>query len=454
LGNMLTLLERHGEALDHYQQALAKGERLAADFPSEPGHRQQVVKVGSNLGLLLHRMGRHAEAEKVLVRMVARAQELHKHYPGGAAHQASLAAAHHNLAVLYAGRKRYVEAVKHYRSALALREQLLADHPSNAQFRTTLATIANDLGLVYIELHQEETAIAHLGRALQLFEQLAREFPTVPEYRGNLARGHNDLGLLLQDQGRHLLAEAHFRQSLALAEKLLAELPEVPQHRLQLALSCFGLGRAAFAKGQAVESLQWQNRALQLIHTFVGPGHRPEEIPRLLPHILNSRAAALNQLDRHEEALRDWERSLALERRKYALALAPEPQLGCIVSLVGMGNHSKAATLGRGFALGLRLANPRDFAPAQLAYYHQELARAFARCARLVQQDDKLSSAERLKLLEQYAAQAVQLLQAARASGFFSRVVQTQRWQQEPDWEVVRSRSDFQKLIREGTGPK
>jgi hypothetical protein len=127
------------------------------------------------------------------------------------------------------------------------------------------------------------------------------------------------------------------------------------------------------------------------------------------------KAQALSRLGRHAEALKEC-RALA-ESGKHALAVpeavavaAQAPQAGDILYLA---------------------------------------ASVCARAAASVLKDAKLPQAERDKLAEQYAARAVEILRTCKGTRFFAHRGHLDDLKTAEEFQPLRGRTDFQKLLKE-----
>ncbi len=73
---------RHQEAQEQYDKALALREKLAADFPNQTRHFDQLATSYNNYGNLLDKLGRSEEAIKRYRNALVIKQKLVADYPG------------------------------------------------------------------------------------------------------------------------------------------------------------------------------------------------------------------------------------------------------------------------------------------------------------------------------------------------------------------------------------
>jgi hypothetical protein len=137
-------------------------------------------------------------------------------------------------------------------------------------------------------------------------------------------------------------------------------------------------------------------------------------------------------LGRSADALKDCDRALKIETGKYQDGLRAVRAH----TLALLGETASALTEAD------RASKSKELDGVDLA----ELAAAYALLAASVAKDDKLPATERTERVERHASRAIELLRQAKAKGHRS-IVPLDR---DADFASLRSRSDFQALVREG----
>ncbi len=242
----------------HFDRALALAEKLAADSPRDPSHREALAHGLDTLARGLGAAGRHREA------------------------------------------------VATFRRVLPLREPPAAGRPGETGCSERLALAHADLGLLLAEAGQEQEAEASYRQALALYDRVAADFPRWArrtEYRAQVASCRHRLAGLLARTGRHEAAEAEYRTALALAEAVRSEAPAVAQAHdaLARALGAFGM----FLRRRGADGAE----AVRLLERAVG---EEREALRLAPQKAGYRRACgthhfnladeLRKLGRHAES--------------------------------------------------------------------------------------------------------------------------------------------------------
>jgi serine/threonine-protein kinase len=241
VGYINSLLGRHAEAVQAYQQALALHGRLAGEFPDAPEYRDDLAISQHDLARLYHETGKLDEAEAAY----GEARDLYEHlagtYPGQSDYRSNWALTYQNLGWLYSESAKIQQAEGAYRQALRLLETLTHEHPGVQKYQRQVASVQSSLGSLYKQLGRTEEAEAAFHRALPLQERLVADNPTVVGYRKDLAETQHQLGKLFEDIGRPEPAEKAYRQALALREQLVQSHPDVPDYQHGLARTHYAL---------------------------------------------------------------------------------------------------------------------------------------------------------------------------------------------------------------------
>ena len=274
----------------------------------------------------------------------------------------------------------------------------------DAESRMIRAEGHSRVGRMRHRLGELKEAEAAYRDALALQQQLVDQFPSRPDYRQELAGSHNNLGLLLHATGRLKEAEAAYRDALALKQQLVDQFPDQPDRRNELAGT---LGNLALLRLQQKEFAQ----ARQLLNEA-----RPHHQAALTANPTNP----------------DYRKFFRNNR-----------EIMCYV-LLGLGEHAAAVQEAHELARF-------GYDPPTDTY----IAACFiARCIKLAEQDQQLAEAERRKLADDYADQAMTLLRQAVERGWKNAA----HMEKDDDLAPLRGREDFQKLLAEltakGTPPR
>jgi serine/threonine protein kinase len=427
LGILLEGLGKGREAEGAFRRSLAVKAKLAADFPAVPGLQESLARGQINLGHLLRGLGERQKAEDAYRQALATLERLAGEFPAAHKCRHELASTYSNLGALLDDMGKRPEAEAASRRGVVLLEKLAADFPGVPQYRKELASSHRTLGVLLQRLRKTPEAEAAYRRALALDDQLAADFPTVPDYRQALASTLNNLAIFLMEQGKYPEAEATYRRVLALDEQLVADFPTVPAYRTGLAGGYVNFGNLLRSQQRAQDALEWYDKAIPLLETNLARDARLVQDREFLCNARAGRALALSKLQRYAEAMKDWDRAIALDQGPER----PRLRLQKAVTLARAGDHAQAAAAAD--------ALTGDAQTPGVTLYNA--ARVYSVSMAAVKGDAQLQ--------ERCAAKALALLRRAQAAGSFKdgRVVELLR--QDPDFEPLRQRPEFQKLLAE-----
>jgi tetratricopeptide (TPR) repeat protein len=198
MGNLLKIMERHGEAKEAYRQALQQFEKLAEDSTG-PDYQQGVASCLNNLGILMVESGDMVEAEKAHRRAVDLYVDLVKEHPDAPDYQQELAACQINLANLLKKTNRSNEAERVCLEAIDRWEELIEGYPMVPGYKQELADSYHNLGIFYQETGRVSEAEKAFLDSVALYDQLKDDFPNSSKYCRNLATTIYRLALLVRD---------------------------------------------------------------------------------------------------------------------------------------------------------------------------------------------------------------------------------------------------------------
>jgi tetratricopeptide (TPR) repeat protein/tRNA A-37 threonylcarbamoyl transferase component Bud32 len=442
LGVLLKQANRFEESENHFRLALDLRRQLAGELPGDPAAIQDEKDTLYHLGTLLGRLhGRLREAEAAYREAVRVQRDLVAREPEAPGARRTLARDLNQWGlVLSSSRPEDAEAA--LREAQAIQDALAGRSPSVAGYRWDLARSSGNLGAVLAGIRPGE-ASGFYEKAVRLLRQLADDFPAVPDYRHELAFALTNLGMLQLDAlGRPEAAEATLREALALRSKLVHDFPKRFDYRHRLAEVRRLLGSLLCRSGRHRDAEDALRADLEVQEQLVGAYPNVPEYQAALGCALDNLAILLLDLDRLAEARDCLARAIRYHRIALGANERNQNYRGFLrvdtINLAeihgSLGAHTEAAAAAEEL--------PR-LAPDDPELYC-DAARILARCAPLAASDPKLPEPQRRAQEQIDARRAVELLRKA-----FEKGLRNLDELRQPDYDPVRGREDFQKLLEE-----
>jgi tetratricopeptide (TPR) repeat protein len=352
-----------------------------------------------------------------------------------------LAVSYQHLAWCYSTAGKQEQAEQCYDKALALCNGLVGQYPRVGQYLRTLGFVQQGRGVLYAKWQRLKDAEEAHREATRVREELTQLSPGEPEALHNLAWSYYNLSNFYAETDRPELAESFREKVLATRERLVHENPRVPDYTISLAASYYAKANRLRDGGQALESLEWYGRGIQLLEDVLEKEQRDAETRHSLFLQYWGRAAALSKkLARHREALPDWDRARALDDGQYWDAL----WIHQAITYARLGDHGRAA--GDMKALNAKAADEHKTVKDGNFYV---MAYVYALSATAAADDSKLAAHDRTRLNSEYATWAVQLFRQLHAKNYFKDLKDVEHLRSASELEVLRPRDDFQELLRD-----
>ena len=420
------LLGQHAEAEGPLRQAESIMSKLVEETPSEE-YQLRLITIWNRLADdSLQNQGKKEQAKEIRRKSLALYERLAAAYPDNFTHRFNLGVGLLNLCNSeHDGQGD--EAIKLYRRALFHLEAVTSRPNAPANALLYLSSCYNNLGVIQTDMENYADAEANLKQALLARERLVKDFAGQPEHRVYLANTHGNIGRNQLFQNKVPQGKASHRKELAIREQLVAEFPGVPIYQQQLGRSVIHLGEIMLGQNQPELALKEFDRAIALL-AIVPPHDRwPEFFAHFRAMATRGRARALVGMKRYSEAISEWDRAIDLQKPP----LRPNMQLERAATLARNGEHVKAAEAAEKLAADSKATGP-------ILY---DSACVLAISAGVVKDNAKLS--------EQYTARAVVILRLTERKGFFKNPARVIHLKKDPDFDFLRGREDFKKLIAE-----
>ena len=449
IGFVLDITGKSVEALDSYRQALAIYQKLRESGQyHDPG---QGLKFGLQLqagthmsiGVTLAMAGKPAEGLESFRKASDIMQKLADANPANTTVQAYLANSYVNIGAVLIGTGKPEEALEPFRKALAIWQKLVDVSPAVTEFRDGLGWSHYSLGAVLLNTGKPAEALEPFRKALAVFQKLVDDQPAVTRFRDALARVHGSNGDVLLSTGKPAEALDAYRKALAIEQNLADANPTNTDY--QWWLSCYhnSIGVVLVSTGKPAEALDAYRKALAIAQNLADadPGNSTWKANRAW--YSNNIGRALDRLKRPAEAIAALDEGLTVRQK-----LAESDPTNANHSLLLGWNHGHRGG-----------ARARAGQPAEAA---ADLRKALELWAKLPSPDveTQVERARAQALLAGLGADAKSGVTKDEAKAFADRSVAALAalvktgWAlpselKEPDFDALRGRDDFQKLVAE-----
>jgi tetratricopeptide (TPR) repeat protein len=324
LGELTDKIASKPEALAVHRKALALRRELAAAPGADVETRLNVARSLRVEGILLIVTGDRTGALKAWEEQRDIATALEAESPTDAV-RAVLGQSHNSIGALLIGTGKPVEALKAYQEALAIRQKLADAHPAVAQFQSDLALSYNNIGLAFLRMGKPEEALKSCGKALPIYQRLSETHAADKGFQSELAKCHFSMGVLLAKMGKPKEAVEAHRQALAIRQRLVAANAAVAGYQNDLAWSHIELGLVLARRQRFAEGFAAINAGLSIRQKLAGADPKNTEYVSDLGYGYAYRGTAVVQsasADRGSKAARDLRMAVELWDR----ARSPNPE--------------------------------------------------------------------------------------------------------------------------------
>ncbi len=419
---------------ENYRQALRQYQQLVASHPQTIEFGRALAMTHNHLANLYQDTNRsepalnsYRDAERILEALTAA-------HLNDVETTVLLANSYSDLALAYDHSQNATKAGEYYAKAVRLREQLVANDPAKLEFQRGAAVSYGNLGLAYLSGNQMEQAAESLQRAVTIYEALVRGRPWVTDYQAELAGSYSNLALLHANSQQLEKAREGFQKNVDIREQLAQQFPEVLDYAADLGGGYNNLGQIQSNSGNPNAAFETFTKAIAKLESVLAKEPNHDRGRRFLSFACFGRAKLLGHLSRHAEALQDWDRGLELTDPQGNPAI----RVMRVETLARLGVYERFTGESKELAFIAKL--PRS---------QYNLARANALASATAAQDSGLSAADRLRLSEQYAIRAIELLAQAKAGGQFNTSAELELLKQDIDFASLKRRDDYQKFLIE-----
>lgn len=400
------------------------------DNPNEPEFHDQLAKTYNNLGVALSELSNFQEARTEYLTGLQIRVSLAKNHPQEPRYQRDPGTFQTNVGMYFHQLNLRQQALEAYQDSRAIFTQLTQSHPTVTDYQSQLGSTHAHLGSLLTAMGQLEKAVQEYQSARGIFADLAQTHPDVPPYPYHLAVTCNNLGLALRPLNRNEEELKEYRLALHHFRRLTLAHPSTADFHHKLGGTLVNISNLQAAKGKPEEALRTLTGAPgPLLEAYQHEPRHPE-YRTFLRNAYWSLAQVRGDLQRYSQALADWDRAVDLSPPRERQNLLAH-RTHC---LARSGDYRAAAATAEELDRGAKLSGTG---------WHF-LARVCALNAASAQRDATRPLPERVKRAEEYASQAIRLLQRAAKENAFQLANTLASLDKDTDLTFLRDRADFQ----------
>jgi tetratricopeptide (TPR) repeat protein len=258
---------------------------FAQQNSTNPNLQGEEARAHSRLGDINRLMGKDTEAVEEYNESIARFAALAKQYPAQNEFRQALGYSHNWLGetIRDALDKRSgltvssADAEKEYSEAIRLQEELHKQEPTNALYQQELARTYYNRGIIRYGMHADDGMQSDFHKAIELLEplisktQAAVDASENPDPAQDLARVYNNYASVVSKTGQTVEAQDFYEKAIALAERLVQKRSENREYKVELAQYCDNEAMMLADAGETRLTEARSQRALELIEELTEP---------------------------------------------------------------------------------------------------------------------------------------------------------------------------------------
>lgn len=324
LGSTLRGIGQRREAGKHFRAAQQIFESLLGSDGKDPDLRERLADSHISVGNVDRDFGEWSQSKFNFVRALELFEALAAEFPSDRSYQDGVAGSHWSLAFLNKRLAQQAESVGHYHKAISVYKTLAQEVPTSIDYRLSLGQLHRELGVAVSDGGDDTTGATELSLAIPILEGLAKEFPSVPNYQFEYARAVRDYAQILSYLKRYDESQLHYESAMKIQTSLVSEFPANLSYANDFGISCRMFGDLLTNQGKLPEAETSYSKAIEILIKANVQDRTYVTVRRSLVNCYSHRAELLDSLQRHGEAVKDWDKALEFceEDKKQGLMFA------------------------------------------------------------------------------------------------------------------------------------
>lgn len=480
-GIQLQVQNRIKEAEPLYLKALEDLKALTKEFPDSIEYNLELSRTLLNESVLLESLGKNKDADKVSSQSLQQLQDLAAKNPDSIEIRQELARARLTRAGLVEVAKIPQETIELFEGAASEFMKLASEFPEQTDYPFQQALALINLGNYLKDLNQETKSEKPWEEGRALLTKLVAKYPDTPGFSLELSRNLNEWAIHLVSNKKPEDAEKEFEKARELQTALVAKFPDVEEYRLELIKTLGNQGMWALSRNLTAKAETSFSKALEIIlaakktskaliiaqvlptvslanimqtsarapdaekylksliairRTLLASNPKGEKETEELAQSIDQLAIFLAQKNRAPEAFILFNESLTLSKQNPSLPpdqLRNRLLLGAEIAIFAI----KPSVTLEAIEAAQKLPNPK---PTDMI----KAASLASRAIPSVKNQEKLSDAERTKLVSDLGKTSVMILQQAVLAGLSD----LEFLKKNPDLEPIRELPGFKELLK------
>jgi predicted Ser/Thr protein kinase len=433
LANILAVARELPESNAARREASDQFRKLVAANPYRSLYRNDLARTQFNLGTTLLRTGEPQPAADALREAAAQWDRLHSLHPAVREYHVNLGNALFALAQAEWGTGKQAEADDTLAKSRVVRTDLANQFAAVPEYAIELARCDAEAGDHSQQRKQYVAAADAFRQAAERIAPLVERYKTVPRYRADLARYGLNLGKSLGMAGQSEPARAAIAQARELWAGLRDDATLGSESQVQTLDCLHALGDLDLRAGDPKKALETFERCVrdgELLAKRIPP---PPGVQARLRDAWWGKAEALSALADFPDALAAWDQTITLADPGQLVFL----KLYRLTTLARTSEYERALIEVDPLAVQARASGEALF----------QTARVYALAAKKAAADAKLPQGDRDRRSSETAERAVENLRLAQSKGYFAAPAERDAMAQNIDFDYLRKRPDFQKLL-------
>ncbi len=184
----------------------------------------------------------------------------------------------------------------------------------SAVYQFDLAFVLHNLAGLEFRSNNLNEAESLAQRSPVIIRKLVQQNPLSEQYRRHLISSLGNQSAIFNVERKFEESKIALNDMITIAERSIRDFPNVPMYRILRANGSSSLAAALAEQGQYQEAIQYHDVAISQLREMIEHSINVVRATRMLETALYARATALGYVDRHDDAIADWDALIDVTR--------------------------------------------------------------------------------------------------------------------------------------------